>query len=184
MSTVRSFVALDLPDYVVELLASTANDLLGRQQDVQWTRPGNLHLTLKFLGDLQTLKIDKIFGVIHEVASGHGPVSLSLGSVGAFPDRRRAKVIWVGLDGVVQPLIDLHCGIDQALSSVGFKREQRAFRPHLTLGRSRSGTTIRDDIAVPDCAFVCEQVSLVRSDLRPDGAQYSTLHSADLGKTR
>ena len=184
MSTVRSFVALDLPDYVAESLTSTVNDLSERLQGVRWTRPGNLHLTLKFLGDVQTSKIDEISGVIDEVASGHGPVSLSLGSVGAFPNRRRAKVICVGLDGVVQPLIDLHCGIDQALSSVGFKREQRAFRPHLTLGRSRSGTTLRDDIAVPECVFVCEQVSLVRSDLRPDGAQYSTLHSADLGKTR
>ena len=190
MEKIRAFIAIELPEAVKTALASAQSRLRAeRHSYVKWVDPGGVHLTLKFLGNIDAEKVSPITAAIARAAQGVAPFRLELGETGAFPNQRRPRVIWVAVTGDVERLASLQRGIDQLLIPLGFVPESRPFSPHLTLGRlkERASTAERQKIgesiatvkpeAVP---FQANEISLMRSTLTPSGAIYSRISSVPL----
>jgi len=162
--------------------------LRSTRADVGWVRPENLHLTLKFLGQVEQTRLLAIAEVIGSVARSSVPFRLVLGGLGAFPSPRAARVIWVGVPEGAGSLAGLQARLEAELEPLGFAREERAFTAHLTLGRVR-GPGHREQLAAALISMpaellgemVLDRIELMKSDLRPGGARYSILHSLPLG---
>lgn len=194
MDTVRTFVAIELPaDVLAELeRAQRALQLkCATEGMVKWVQPAGIHLTLKFLGDTPIDRIEAIQGALAQAAASVAPFSLALAHAGCFPNSRQPRVVWIGISGAVDTLNRLQAAVEQTVSPLGFPSEQRRFSPHLTLGRVRDDTdpakrrplgdaisTLRTEAV----SFAVSSVSLMRSDLRPDGAVYTQLASLALAR--
>jgi RNA 2',3'-cyclic 3'-phosphodiesterase len=139
----RLFVALDPPALVRRRIAQTLLALrreAGRAEgDVRWVDPENVHLTLQFLGAVPAERVPAIEAALREAAAAGAPLGLEVKGAGGFPNARRARIVWLGLAGDLVPLAALVAGIGRRLAPLGFAPEDRAFAPHLTLGRARSG---------------------------------------------
>jgi 2'-5' RNA ligase len=192
MSVIRAFIAIDLPPDVQECLAQVSNDLKERigGKAVRWVPVENIHLTLKFLGDVSINNLDVIREILVAEAALHKPMEISIGRMGAFPKNRSPRVIWVGVEAPPE-LIALQRGIESRAAHVGYPRDKRSFSPHLTLGRvSRNAPTsdvrkIGDVISESSVGFLgvarVHSIHLFKSDLLPTGAVYSKLFSAEIG---
>jgi 2'-5' RNA ligase len=150
-------------------------------------RTQNIHLTLKFLGDINPGDLDDIDGAMADAAAGFAPLTLKIGGIGFFPGIKRPRVVWVGLGGEIANLLDLQRNLEDRLATVGFVREKRSFKAHLTLGRIRQAAdpaTIRrilkEYIDLGDHQFIADRITLFKSDLKPCGAEYSPLKQTDL----
>lgn len=182
---IRSFIAIDLPDAARGRLRSLADELKSSEAAVGWVRPEGIHLTLKFLGNVEPELIERIKPVLFEIASQSRPFSLQPFGCGAFPAIGQPRVVWVGLRGDSEPLLRLRNAVEAAMVSFGFRPEDRPFKPHLTLGRVRGRQRIkslqqillarRDFTAEP---FDVAELVLYKSELRPDGARYTPLAEA------
>lgn len=191
MESIRAFIAVELPGEVASFLARLQDDLRKREQaPVKWVHPESIHLTLKFLGNIDARKVDAIAAAISGAAKGIGPLRLRLGAPGAFPNLRAPRVICIGLEGQTEELSNLHRNIDSALVPLGFSPEKRRFSPHLTLGRVRDkaapnewrllGEAVSTLKVETSLAFEAMAVSLMRSTLTREGAIYDRLASAAL----
>lgn len=191
MESIRAFIAVELPGEVASFLARLQDDLRKREQaPVKWVHPESIHLTLKFLGNIDARKVDAIAAAISGAAKGIGPLRLRLGAPGAFPNLRAPRVICIGLEGQTEELSNLHRNIDRALVPLGFSPEKRRFSPHLTLGRVRDKATPNERRLLGEAvstlkvetslAFEAMAVSLMRSTLTREGAIYDRLASAAL----
>ena len=190
--TIRAFLAVELPDEVLAVAGELANALAAvGLQGVRPVRPEGIHLTLKFLGEIDTDSGGLISDAVLRVAARHGDAILELGEVGAFPNYNRPRILWVGLVGDTGPLLHLQKDIDESLVRLGFDREERPFSPHLTLARIRDGTsdidrqraveTLRATSLKRDVRMTVRSISLIRSVLHPRGAEYERLASFPLG---
>ena len=185
---IRTFIAVQPPPEVRAAAAGLTDSLRRgwRASEVRWVPPENLHLTLRFLGDTEESRIGPLGACLDGVAAGARACRLTLGSLGAFPDVRRPRVLWLGLKGA--GTADLRClqrRIEKGVTGLGWEREPRPFSPHLTLGRVRPGSEPAPGegwarAPVPELAFPVDEVVLMRSDLRPGGARYSPLHRSPL----
>lgn len=191
--TLRLFIALELPADVLDALAAV-QDRLGAdspERAVRWTRPEGIHLTLRFLGDTPADRQDAISRAMREAVKGHGPLALRAEGLGCFPNPAKPRVVWVGLKGDLPALEVLQKAVERALKPLGFTPEKRGFSPHLTLGRLHREASRADVQAVGRlvtstgvgqvAAWTADAVSLMRSELRPDGARYTCLADAPLG---
>lgn len=189
MSVVRAFIAVDLPPDLQERLAQVSTDLRDQMGNVpiRWVPAKNMHLTLKFLGDVSLNNLTVLNDIIRAEAVDREEMVISLGGVGAFPKMRHPRVIWVGVEAP-EELNSLQRGIDKQTARIGYARERRAFSPHITLGRvSRNATPdevriIGDVLCNQKIGFLgvarIREVHLYRSDLKAGGAVYSRLFSA------
>ncbi len=177
----RSFIAIELPDAAKSALAGLQDDLKKERADVRWVKPDNIHLTLKFLGEMDEALVADVVQNIKGTCSKLPAFSLEMRGTGVFPNMKSPRVIWVGI--VHSPfLADLQNRIDDGMSALRFKREKRTFSPHLTLGRFRSEKG-RD--ALLSKIGLCKDagygmidvraVSLMRSDLGPSGATHTAI---------
>lgn len=197
----RLFIAVPLPEAIAKQLATLSDKLRKFSDDlpINWVKPGNIHLTLKFLGMTTDETAAMVEREIKSVAGQFQPIRCKLGGLGAFPNISRPRVIWTGLD-LEDNLADLQrlaAEIDRATSRLGFEPESRPFSAHLTLGRvkvskgkwpeetrqkfanliSHLGTT-----KVDPTKLVLERIVLFRSILKPDGPVYERLYQAELGR--
>jgi 2'-5' RNA ligase len=188
--TIRTFIALELPPAVISLLREVQQELQRLKLGARWVRPENIHLTFKFLGDIQPDDIDRIGVAMADAVSEFTPIALAVRGVGVFPGIKRPRVIWVGIGGDTQELLALQSRLEEKLASLGFPGEKRAFKAHLTLGRIKHAVNpeiIRQmlneytDLSSED--FFLKQIILYKSDLKPSGAVYSQLNQAKLGMT-
>lgn len=191
MEKIRAFIAIELPDVVRAGLSSVQSGLRPeRHPYVKWVDAEGIHLTLKFLGNIDTEKVPRIMEAMAKAAQGVSPFRLEVGGLGAFPDLGRPRVIWVAIKGEVEKLASLQGGIDHRLVALGFPPESRSFTPHLTLGRLRERASAeerrrmgevllatRGEEVIP---FQVSEVSLMRSRLTPSGAIYSRIASIAL----
>ena len=151
-NTIRTFIALETPPWVRQVLAQTIGQLQGAiLGGVRWLDPTGIHLTLKFLGNIDPHRVDDLLQAMADSAQGSPPFQLRLAGLGAFPNQRQPRVLWVGLAGDLQSLQGLHEKVEEEVQKLAPKspsRESRPFRPHLTLGRVREGVskTIRSQI--------------------------------------
>lgn len=184
---IRCFVALNLSPELKAHLAELQVRLKQAKADVSWVKPENIHLTLKFLGEVEEERILAIKQAIQEGVEGEGALSVTLAGLGTFPHPRSPRVIWVGIEGEKERLSRLQERMEQAMEGVGFPREGRPFSPHLTLGRVRSARGVSDLVDLLGChagsefgSFKAQSIELMQSQLHPAGAIYSILESFPL----
>lgn len=180
---IRAFLAAELPQNVVQYIENTALQLRFPGNDIKWVNPKSIHLTLKFLGHIEEKLIEPIVSIASEIVGGQKPLELEAGQVGAFPNPRNPRVIWVGISGETERLCIVQRQIEVAFSALGFAEEKRPFRPHLTLGRIRPGKKVQNlESRIHDMEKVCSgpffvtEIILYQSVLRPEGAVYTSLH--------
>jgi RNA 2',3'-cyclic 3'-phosphodiesterase len=184
---VRLFVALNLPPTVREALWAATEPLRQRGLPVKWVRGDGIHVTLKFLGEVEDAREREVVGALGRAASGAHPLPLALGGFGVFPDLRRPRVVWVGI--APEPALEiLQHRVEQEFAPLGFPTEARAFRPHVTLGRAAREARARDfaglEVLLGGIAFaetvLVSAVDLMQSTLQSGGAVYHVRHSERL----
>jgi 2'-5' RNA ligase len=189
----RLFISINLtPDLLAAL--TDLQSQLERQlapQPLRWARPEGIHLTLKFLGDTDTGRIEDIVRALGQAVASHQAFELSIGGLGCFPNQRKPRVLWVGVQDPDQRLRRLAASVDDAMAGLGWKRENRPFTGHLTLARVKKYASNRDKQALGELLSTVEvtdvlgvlpvqNVHLMRSQLRPDGAIYTALITTPL----
>jgi 2'-5' RNA ligase len=189
--TIRSFIAIELPEEVKsELHRLQAELTLAQYTFVKCVSPEGIHLTLKFLGNISAQKVTDITGVMEQASQGVNPFQLQLTEVGAFPNMRRPRVLWVGIKGEVDKLVGWQQRIDNGLVPLGFAKEARPFTPHLTLARLRDNCSPGDRLHFGEMFarahvevnynFTVTSLNLMKSQLFPAGAVYSRLAEVKL----
>lgn len=186
---IRSFVAILLDQAVRDAVASEIERLRPLARSVAWVAPQNLHLTLKFLGELPPEALETVNEALAEGVSEAVPFVLALHGLGAFPGLARPRVIWVGVAQGARECQALQARVDAALTQRGFRREERAYTPHLTIGRVREprGLTALQQAITRDGqkefgGHGVSSISLMRSDLHPTGARYTELSTVSFSR--
>lgn len=191
MSVIRAFIAINISPEIKQRLTVLSGDLqraLGGVP-VRWVPVENIHLTLKFLGDVSETNLELLKKMMKSEAAEHPVFELSAGELGAFPTIRRPRVIWVNIQAPAE-LVSLQRGIDHETARLGYAREDRPFSAHLTLGRVSRNANVNDlrkiseELSSFKVGFIgaanVQQVHLYRSDLQPSGAIYTLIYSAGL----
>lgn len=177
----RSFIAIELPDEVKFTLDGIQQSLKKSGADIRWVKTDNIHLTLKFLGDIEEKSVTAIIHALKGACKNHKIFRVEILGIGTFPAKRSPRVLWAGINGTGE-LVKLQAEIDDAMASQGFDPEKRAFSPHLTIGRFRSSRG-RDSLLEKTemikhesfGLFDVRSIYLIKSDLKPSGAVYSRL---------
>jgi len=183
----RSFVAIELSpalrEPLVRLLAK-----LPRSRDVRWCTPEQLHVTLRFLGEVDEVRLPQVCRIVSEVSAGLGAFEMQLSGLGCFPSQRQPRVLWCGIEDRSRGCARWVEAADPRFEQLGFERETRAFTPHVTLGRSKSAagsavlrSVLAQAVKLPPVAMTARSVVLFESRLLPQGAQYRAVHQAWLG---
>jgi 2'-5' RNA ligase len=186
---IRAFLAIDLPRGLRPWLAQVLGELQQSRADVRWVAADNIHLTLKFFGNITAEQAAAITGAAGEVAAAQTPFELLVTQPGAFPNLRNPRVVWLGLGGDTLALSQLFYRLEKAFAPMGFPPEDRAFNPHLTLGRVKSPkgreSLVRrlEGLAAPAAApFKVSEMVLFKSTLTPKGSIYTPLQVIPLGE--
>ena len=193
MSDYRLFIAIPLPDEVRQALAAIQRQL---QQagpvPVRWVKPEQMHLTLQFLGNVPSTQVEALTVALSRSLAPCPQCRLKVVGVGAFPNVRRPRVIWAGIEGQNKRLVDLQAAVVTATQPLGFEPEARPFKAHLTLGRIDKRAASRDYKVLGErisqaqgeigqvATFAVDQVALMHSQLKPSGPIYTTLHRVTL----
>lgn len=185
---IRVFIAISLPESVLQAMGQAQETLRRLGHGIRWIRKEGIHLTLKFLGDVDTDRVENVHMAMERASKGTLPFVLTGEGVGVFPDLRRPRVIWTGLSGDLQVLFALQASLESQLKGLGFPKEKRPFKGHLTLGRVKGrlgATELRKALeglgSFQTDAFTVESVALFQSTLRPQGAVYTKLAEVSLG---
>ncbi len=183
---IRTFIAIEIPGELKAAIRQLQEVLMRERGDVKWVRPEGIHITLKFLGDVETGRIPDIGEAVKQAAEGLRTFELQSGGAGFFPGPGRPRVIWIGIDTGADILIRLAEGIDRNLSALGFEKEKRPFSPHVTIGRVRSpggmDRTVEklQSLSIPCIGFRVENIIVMKSVLQQTGAVYTPLQTIKL----
>lgn len=187
----RTFLAIELPVTVRNRIGEVQKDLKSLNADVRWVNPENIHLTLKFFGNIEKGTVGPIIESIDEPARATPPFFIKVHGVGAFPSSKNPRVIWMGLREGKEVLISFQRWLEKEIEKIGFRPEDRPFHPHLTLGRTRGSLgreglverleRLKEEVFGD---FHVEKVILFKSDLRPTGPIYTPLKEVRLGGER
>ncbi len=183
----RLFIAIELDDKVKQALDILQERLKRELPGLRWVKPNNIHLTLKFLGYTEEDKLPRLKEIVSKAAEETQSFTVTFSGLGAFPNTRNPRIIWVGvkeMSGALQTIVER---LEKQVTALGLEAEKRSYKPHLTLGRvkERVGRKNFTDILAPfkneDVGrVVVGEISLIRSDLTPKGPIYTTVHSAKL----
>jgi 2'-5' RNA ligase len=184
----RSFIAVKIP---VKIQSTIAHNTASLQKDlpkplVRWVASQNLHLTLKFLGDVSPANLERLAEGLKAEAAAHEPFPMSVGGLGAFPTPRRARVIWIGLQSP-PAFAALQRGVEAAAARLGYAAEERPFSPHLTIGRVGQNVSTADLQRIRTAleattvgalgTVQVDAIQIFKSDLQPGGAVYTNLYT-------
>ena len=188
IDTLRLFIAAELPDDVL-MHVKRVQTLLKKELTspaLRWAHPSSIHLTLKFLGDVPVTQVEGVEAVLDEAAANHDPLELDVQGMGCFPNFQRPNVVWLGIKGDVKGLKALQTTIEMAMADLGFDPESRNYTPHLTLARVQRNTKTVERKAIGAKVEEWQEVrvtnwrvasiSLMQSELKPTGAEYSQMH--------
>jgi 2'-5' RNA ligase len=190
-AVIRAFIAIELSQSIRLKLEETSRNLQSQLKDVpiRWVPVDNIHLTLKFLGDVSTSNLGLLQSMLDTCLDSVKPFELSVGQVGAFPNARRARVLWVGVSAPPELKVTQR-GIESQMESLGYTREERPFSPHLTLGRVGKNARPNHLQAIAGAlensrtgalgTMQVQAVHLFKSDLLPGGAVYTRIHTSPL----
>jgi 2'-5' RNA ligase len=183
--TWRLFIAVELPEGALRAIGAVQNDLKKRlpERALRWVRPEGIHLTLQFLGDVEQDRVDALKDALARAAADRRWIDLAIEGLGCFPNPRHPRVLWLGIGGEIAKLRLLQQAVEAGTKPLGFQPEGRPFSPHLTLARVQRNAS-RADVGKIGAAverggvgrvadFPADGVSLIRSQLRPSGAEYT-----------
>jgi RNA 2',3'-cyclic 3'-phosphodiesterase len=179
---VRLFVAIKIPDEIRQTLTAFSKGLRAAAPHAKWVRAENLHVTLKFLGETEVAKLEQIVTLLKEVRSTE-PVALEFRGLGSFPNEKRPRVFWAGMDSSAN-LKSLALDIDRTLHGTGFPLEEKPFTPHLTLARFNPpglppslAAAVKKHASEHFGSLNAREFHLIESKLKSSGAEYTTLQS-------
>ena len=191
MEQVRSFIAIELPSDLKAALAAAQRELELTGVRVRWASAETLHLTLKFLGDVERVRLVEVARAVEEVAAQRSPWQGELAGLGWFPKSGRPRVVWVGVGSGREAAIELAQAVERALAPLGFRPEGRWFHPHVTLGRVRSGRDLGALTAALRAGgdrrfgpFEADRILTFESELRPEGPIHTVVATAWIGSGR
>ena len=188
---IRVFIALDISDAACSSLSGAIDGLKAEiPRGVRWVDPRGIHLTLKFLGNIDPRRTDGILESMVRVGQEVSSFSLSLAGLGVFPNQRQPRVLWAGVAGDMDPLTGIQLGVEEAMAEQGFTKESRSFNPHLTIGRVRDGVSASErqkiGTSVTSCfldateSWMADTMHLFQTTFTPDGSIHDILGSAPL----
>jgi 2'-5' RNA ligase len=183
----RAFIAIELPDQLKREIDEYTRKLKQTAPDIRWVKSNALHITMKFLGEQPALRIDAAAATLLAESRQDDPFRLTVSEFGAFPNTKRPRVFWLGVQSEpVDPLYKLQNRIEEVLQPLGFEKEERRFSPHLTLARvkfpgdfTRLWDYVREN-PFPVFAFSVHEMVLMRSILKPSGAEYHVIQKYPL----
>jgi 2'-5' RNA ligase len=185
---IRSFLAFELPTDIKKIVAQVSKEIRQLTLNVRWVDVENIHLTIVFMGNINEQEIPHMSQAIEKVCLRYPPFHVSLKSLGAFPNTRRPRVIWLGLQGDTEKMSFFKKALQKHLKPFGIKEEKRSFKPHLTLGRFKNPGPVDSlldnfigtykDLSGPECPL--NELILFKSDLKPGGAEYTKLKTWSL----
>lgn len=184
---IRSFIAIDISHDIRKALNKFVSKLKHTGEDVRWVRIEGIHLTLKFVGNIKPHMVNEILRAMENSVNGIGPFKVEVKGTGVFPNLKKPRVFWVGVNEETGKLERLAANIEKELKNLGFKEEERKFKPHLTLGRVSQGVKagklcdiINDEADRNFGAFEVREIILFKSKLTPTGAEYAKLGAVSL----
>jgi 2'-5' RNA ligase len=185
--TVRTFVCIEVPEAIKERIRRLQDLLREQNANVSWVKPSNIHLTLKFLGNVAQDRLASVCQAVESRARVLSPFEIGVSGAGCFPSIKNPRVFWVGLSEVPDSLGELQGSIDRALAQRGFEPESRKFAPHLTIGRVRSARNVvlvaeqLKSVGFEAASFSVTEVVVMRSKLDPSGSVYTPICKFGLG---
>ena len=186
--SIRCFVAIEIPDRIQAILSEVQNEFRQIIKKASWTRSGNFHLTLKFLGDVEGSGINRINTTLTRIAAYYEPFSIDIGGIGTFPNLYRPRVLWVGLTQGENKISTLADTVNHEFDKLGFSLDSR-FHPHFTLARLKETVNMQTytDLfkkfeTIAGTLLNVNHLTLVRSELRPSGAVYTPLYNYPLSR--
>ena len=189
----RMFIAIDLPPEVRERLARHINSVRQQVPDARasWTRPDNIHLTLKFLGDVELSRIEELSNATAQAVNSLAPFEIVVRSTGVFPNERFPRVLWIGIEDTQAKLRELYSRLEEECARAGHPKEERPFRPHLTIARlrrspknarqavsrdlERSLIVAHQQTAFEPAEIVVSELLVIRSELGGQGSKYTVV---------
>jgi len=185
----RTFIAIELPEEIRTILGGIQDELKQAQADVKWVKPENIHLTLKFLGEIEQGKVLKIQVILEEIAGKNASFNLYLSNLGAFPKPQYPRVIWIGTTND-QQVSEIVKDLEKQMAMIGLPTESRPFSTHITLGRVRSGLNrkalveklefINKSLSSPQPEFKVSSLTFFKSTLTPKGQIYEAVFRCPL----
>lgn len=186
----RAFIAIELPQEIKDFLSSIQEQLKSTAADIKWVAPQNIHLTLKFLGEVDDKKLEKIMDILKYISKDKNAFYIRLSSVGAFPKTNFPRVIWIGLDKGDEETKQIAKALEEEIAKIGIPKEARPFSSHITIGRVRSGLNrdklvkqlmdLADSPGKKTLEFKVTTLSLFKSTLTPKGPIYENLKEVHL----
>lgn len=174
-------MAVEMPEDVRQQFKEVQTTLRGADAHVKWVEPHNIHLTLKFLGDITENQLETLCQGVTEGVQGITPFEINLSRLGAFPNLKRPRVIWIGVEDGKEEMIRLQQQLEESIFNHGFPKEDRKFSPHLTIGRVKSPrglddlVTIMKDTPFESNSIEIREVVVMKSTLTPEGPIYTPL---------
>ncbi len=182
MNTIRAFIAVEIDNQTKQKISDIISNLKKSKADVKWINESQMHLTLKFLGNIGEDKVQKISEALPVISDSSKSFKIGFSSIGAFPNLNHPAVIWLGIDNGKESLKMLNGKIQTVLEKSGFAREKREFSPHLTLARIRSSKNITNLIKLieetnltPAGEILIDKLALFQSALSPKGAVHTVI---------
>jgi len=186
----RAFIAIELPEDIRKALAQLQDKLKSCGADVKWVEPNNIHLTLKFLGEIDEAQLNKITSIMQNVSATVYPFPATISAIGAFPRINSPRVIWIGIDKGDNEIKTIAKLLENEIKNVGIPAEDKPFSSHITIARTKSSfnleklvkelKTIENDFGLRGREFKVTKITLFKSSLTPKGPIYEILKEADL----
>jgi 2'-5' RNA ligase len=188
-TTWRVFCAIEVPPDIRQAITNHIALLRQRLPNVSasWPRAENVHLTLKFLGDIPVERVEVLSQAVRDAAASIQPFDLVVKGCGSFPPRGQPRVLWIGIEDATGSLNQLYQTLETECAAVGFAREERPFHPHLTIARlrqpqgARQMAELHKQLGFDGINFRIKAMSVIRSELRPEGSHYSAISTQALG---
>lgn len=188
--SIRCFIAIEIPERIQTKLTEIQKALRPKIGRASWTKVGNFHLTLKFLGDIEHDSINEISASLQKIAESQSPFSIEIGGVGAFPNLARPRVLWIGLKRGAPLTVKLAHAVNHGLVEFGFEKDTR-FHPHFTLARLKDQVNLNTFInlfkkfeTLDEASLTVDKITLVKSELHPSGAVYTPLKICEFNKEK
>ena len=183
---IRTFIAIELPVEVKQAARQIQNRLRESIEGIRWVKHENIHLSVKFLGNVEENRINDIAAAVKNAVKDISVMILKTGHLGIFPNEKRPRILWLGIEGDVREFIRMSKNCESELAKLGYEKDAREIKPHITVGRIRSSkkqkglVTILKDIPIESIEFRADALKLMRSELNPNGAVYTNLRSVKL----
>jgi len=182
MTTIRAFIAVEIDQPHKQKLSDLITHFKKSDADIKWVTENQMHLTLKFLGNIEQEKTQEISDILKGIADSSNSFDIQFSGIGAFPNLKRPRIVWIGIEKGSELLKLLNSKIEYGLEKIGFEKEKREYKTHLTLGRVKSLKNIKELTSLIDKTTLgfqdkikIDKLTLFQSTLTPKGAVYAPL---------